>query len=191
MYDALRHNRSLAAARPDPLAALGLAPQGYLLLTIHRAANTDDPARLAAIVTALNALNEPIVFPVHPRTQAALARLDRALARHVRVIDPVGPLDMLRLEEQARLILTDSGGVQKEAYWLAVPCVTLREETEWTETVEQGWNCLAGTDPARITGAVATFQPDGTPPPLFGDGHAAEAIAHILEQTWGWGLARP
>jgi UDP-N-acetylglucosamine 2-epimerase len=187
MYDALRHNLTLAAARPDPRMALGLAGRSYLLATVHRAANTDDPTRLRAIVTALNALAEVVIFPVHPRTRAALRALDVPLAPHVRVLDPLGPLDMLRLEQQARLILTDSGGVQKEAYWLAVPCITLREETEWTETVAQGWNCLAGADPARITAAVAGFAPQGAPPPLFGDGHTAEAITNILEEAWGLG----
>jgi UDP-GlcNAc3NAcA epimerase len=185
MYDALRYNLELAALLPDPLPALDVTPHGYLLVTVHRAANTDDPARLAAIVAALNALDEPVVFPVHPRTRTALAAADLTLAAQVRAIPPVGALEMLRLEQQARLILTDSGGVQKEAYWLAVPCLTLRDETEWVETVAQGWNCLVGTDPARIQAAVAGFHPQGTPPALFGDGHTAERIARILEETWG------
>jgi UDP-N-acetylglucosamine 2-epimerase len=184
MYDALRGNRALAAQRPAPAAVQDLPDKGYLLVTVHRAANTDDPARLRAIVAALNALDEPVIFPVHPRTRAALAA-GLPLRPHVRAIDPVGPLDMLRLEQGARLILTDSGGVQKEAYWLAVPCLTLRDETEWVETVAHGWNVLVGTDPARIIAAVATFAPPGTPPPLYGTGHAAEAIAAILEERWG------
>ncbi len=185
MYDALQGNLALAEGRPAPPAIRDLPGKGYLLVTAHRAANTDDPARLRDIVTALNALDEPVIFPVHPRTRAALAAAGLVLRPHVRAIDPVGPLDMLRLEQAARLILTDSGGVQKEAYWLAVPCLTLRDETEWVETVVEGWNVLVGTDPARITAAVATFDPSGTPPPLYGTGHAAEAIATILEETWG------
>ena len=188
MYDALRANLALAAQRPAPPAVRDLPDKGYLLVTVHRAANTDDPARLRAIVTALNALDELVIFPVHPRTRAVLATAGLALRPHVRAIDPVGPLDMLRLEQGARLILTDSGGVQKEAYWLAVPCLTLRDETEWVETVAQGWNVLVGTDPARIAAAVATFAPPGSPPPLYGTGHAAEAIARILEEYWGLGV---
>jgi UDP-N-acetylglucosamine 2-epimerase len=184
MYDSLQANLVLAAQRPAPAAVRDLPNRGYLLVTVHRAANTDDPAQLRAIVTALNALDEPVIFPVHPRTRAALAA-GLPLRPHVRAIDPVGPLDMLRLEQGARLILTDSGGVQKEAYWLAVPCLTLRDETEWVETVAHGWNVLVGTDPARIIAAVATFAPPGTPPPLYGTGHAAEAIAAILEERWG------
>jgi UDP-N-acetylglucosamine 2-epimerase len=184
MYDSLQANLVLAAQRPAPAAVRDLPNRGYLLVTVHRAANTDDPAQLRAIVTALNALDEPVIFPVHPRTRAALAA-GLPLRPHVRAIDPVGPLDMLRLEQGARLILTDSGGVQKEAYWLAVPCLTLRDETEWVETVAHGWNVLVGTDPARIIATVATFAPPGTPPPLYGTGHAAEAIAAILEERWG------
>jgi UDP-N-acetylglucosamine 2-epimerase len=186
MYDALRGNLALAAQRPAPPAVRDLPDKGYLLVTVHRAANTDDPARLRAIVTALNALDEPVIFPVHPRTRAALAA-GLPLRSHVRAIDPVGPLDMVRLEQGARLILTDSGGVQKEAYWLAVPCLTLRDETEWVETVAQGWNVLVGTDPARIVAAVASFAPSGSPPPLYGTGHAAAAIARILEERWDGG----
>jgi UDP-N-acetylglucosamine 2-epimerase len=183
MYDAVLQ----AAARADAgplLAAQGLVPKGYLLATVHRAGNTDDPARLGAIVQALNALAEPVIFPVHPRTAKALAALGRPLADHIHPIPPVGYGEMIALERDARLILTDSGGVQKEAFWLAVPCVTLREETEWVETVEQGWNRLVGTDPAAIAAAVAGFHPTGTPPPLFGDGHAAERIAGILAAVW-------
>jgi UDP-N-acetylglucosamine 2-epimerase len=186
MYDAVREAAARArdsVAGPLP-ARLGVAPGGYLLATVHRAANTDDPARLSAIVAALNALAEPVVFPVHPRTAKALAALDHPLAPHVQAIAPVGYLDMVALESNARMILTDSGGVQKEAYWLAVPCLTLRGETEWVETVEQGWNRLVGTDPATILAAVAGFHPQGTPPQVFGDGHAAERIAAILAEEW-------
>ena len=184
MYDAVLAAAARSAGR-DTLLRLGLQPGGYLLATVHRAGNTDDPARLGAIVAALNALTEPVVFPVHPRTAKALAALGHPLAAHIQPIAPQGYLDMIALERGARLILTDSGGVQKEAYWLAVPCVTLREETEWVETVAHGWNRLVGTDPAAIQTAVATFHPTGTPPPVFGDGHAAEQIAAVLAEAWG------
>jgi UDP-GlcNAc3NAcA epimerase len=187
MYDAVMQAaaRAEATLEADLLAGLGVRPRGYLLATVHRAGNTDDPARLGAIVAALNSLTEPVLFPVHPRTAKALAALPAPLAAHVRSIPPVGYLEMIALERNARLILTDSGGVQKEAYWLAVPCLTLREETEWVETVEQGWNCLVGADPAAIRAAVSGFRPAGTPPPLFGDGHAAARIAAILAAEWG------
>ena len=113
---------------------------------MHRSENTDDPSRLSSIVTAFNALDEPVVFPVHPRTRKAIAGAGCQLGPHVQLIDPVGYLDMVALTGSARLVLTDSGGLQKEAYWLGVPCVTLRDETEWVETVESGWNTLVGSD---------------------------------------------
>jgi len=114
-------------------------PKAYLLATIHRPQNTDRAENLRSILGALNALDELIVFPAHPRTSEAIERLGYPLRSHVRLIEPVSYLDMLVLEKNARLILTDSGGVQKEAYFFGVPCVTLREETEWVVTVEAGW----------------------------------------------------
>jgi len=186
MYDAVLHAEARArdSVADSLLARLGVTPGGYLLATVHRAANTDDPARLGAIIAALNAMAEPVIFHVHPRTAKALAALAQPFAPHVCPIDPVGYLDMVALESNARMILTDSGGVQKEAYWLAVPCLTLREETEWVETVDQGWNRLVGTDPAAIIAGVAAFRPQGTPAQVFGDGHAAERIAAILAEKW-------
>jgi len=185
MYDAVLG----AAARSESvettlLAALGVAPGGYLLATVHRAANTDDPTHLAEIVAALNSLDEQIVFPVHPRTAKALADLSASLAPHVQAVPPVGYLEMVALERNARKILTDSGGLQKEAYWLAVPCVTLRDETEWVETLDGGWNRLVGTDPALIRDATAAPRPPGSPPPLYGDGHAAERLAAVIAAAW-------
>ena len=155
MYDALMWAVEQAKTRPDPLARLGLTPGQYLLATVHRAENTDDPARLDGILQAFNAVNEPLVWPVHPRTRKKLAEVGFVPARHVRLIEPVGSLDMARLESAARVILTDSGGVQKEAMWLRVPCVTLRDETEWVETVECGANRLCGADTEKILSAVS------------------------------------
>jgi UDP-N-acetylglucosamine 2-epimerase len=140
-------------------------------------------------LTAFGQLQETILFPAHPRTRAALDRFELVPPPNVRLIDAVGYLDMLRLERHARLILTDSGGVQKEAYFFGVPCVTLRDETEWVETVESGWNALAGADSGRIVAAAKRFARDGsrsgdgeTPPPrLFGDGRASEAVADLLD----------
>ena len=121
-----------------------------MLATVHRSENTDDPARLSRILSAFNALDEPVVFPVHPRARKVIAEADCGSEPHVHLIDPVGYLEMVALSASARLVLTDSGGLQKEAYWLGVPCVTLRDETEWVETVEAGWNTLVGADPRAI-----------------------------------------
>ncbi len=186
MYDSVLFNAKLAQQAGGGPARLGLAPRSYYLATVHRAENTDDPARLAGILDAFSRLDRPIVLPLHPRTRKTLgAELDR-LAGHVRVIDPAPYLDMLMLERDARLVLTDSGGVQKEAYWFAVPCVTLRDETEWVELVEAGCNRLAGADPAAILSAVAAFEsagaslPPDRPADLYGDGRAAEKIVRLL-----------
>jgi UDP-GlcNAc3NAcA epimerase len=183
MYDAMLRNLPIARRTSEIRARLGLTARGYLLATVHRAANTDDACRLRGIVAAFNAIPEPIVFPVHPRTRHALDRLGLTFLPHVRTIEPVGYLDMLALEGDARLILTDSGGVTREAFFAGVPCVTLREETEHVETVTSGWNALVGADARRIVQAVATFQPDGAPPMVFGDGTAARKIVDILVDT--------
>jgi UDP-GlcNAc3NAcA epimerase len=181
MFDATWQSLAIARCRSDIQQRLELIPHTYILVTVHRAANADDPKRLGEIVEALNNINQKIVFPVHPRTQKALARLGAEFAPHVQVIEPVGYFDMLMLEEGARLIMTDSGGVQREAYFLGIPCLTLRHETEWMETVEAGWNRLVGTDPATIMDAWRTFELPPERPAIFGDGHASQHIAAILE----------
>jgi UDP-N-acetylglucosamine 2-epimerase len=181
MYDALLRHAPIAAEKSRIVHDLALKRGGYVLATVHRAANTDDPRRLADIIDALALLHEPVILPVHPRTRAALMGTDIEVEPPVRIIDPVGYLDMLALEQAARMVLTDSGGVQKEAYLLGVPCVTLREETEWVETLEGGWNVLAGADTERILAAAKRARPTGTPPPAFGDGHAAERMVGALE----------
>jgi UDP-N-acetylglucosamine 2-epimerase len=180
MLDALHQNLSVARQRSSILSRLHLSTDEYLLATVHRAGNTDNPDNLRSIVAAFNALREPIVFPVHPRTQAAIERLGLPFAPHVRAIEPVGYLDMLLLESHARAILTDSGGVQREAYFLSIPCITLREETEFVETVRAGWNRLVGADTDLIVTAAREFAPPVAHPPLFGDGRAADRIAEIL-----------
>jgi UDP-GlcNAc3NAcA epimerase len=186
MYDSVLFNAQLAETRSDIIERLGLDPGGYYLATVHRAENTDDPARLSAIVRAFEKIERPIVLPLHPRTQKTLgASLDQ-LSGRVRIITPVPYLDMLMLERNARLILTDSGGVQKEAYWFRVPCITLRDETEWVELVEAGCNQVVGADTDAILSAVANLGAEGrslfdaAPRALYGDGHSAEQIIHIL-----------
>lgn len=179
MYDASLFYRSLAAQRSPgkrALARLGLS-KPFRLLTLHRAENTDDPARLRAIFGALNEVIEmPIVFPVHPRTRKVLEREGIALAAHIRAVDPVGYFDMLELEEGCERIVTDSGGVQKEALFFGKPCVTLRDSTEWVETVECGWNRLVGADSTAILAALAIPVPGGSIPELYGDGMSGRAI---------------
>ena len=182
MLDTLMTSLPLARLRSKVLGRLGVQPRGYALTTIHRAANTDDPIRLGRIVEALNRVPETVILPLHPRTRLALDHLGMNLGTHIRPIDPVSYFDMLVLEENARLIATDSGGVQREAYFLGVPCLTLREETEWIATVSAGWNKLVGTTPEVTLEAWTTFQPPAWRPPVYGDGTAALRIAQILDQ---------
>ncbi|MCC6300283.1 MAG: UDP-N-acetylglucosamine 2-epimerase (non-hydrolyzing) [Anaerolineales bacterium] len=182
MLDANLANRPLARRKSTVLSALELDSDSFGLVTVHRAANTDDPARLANIVAALSRVGETVVFPVHPRTRGALEKLDVQFAKNVRMIEPVGYYDMMMLEENARLIATDSGGVQREAYFMKKPCLTLRDETEWTETVSVGWNKLVGADVELIVHEWANFMPPAEQLPIFGDGSAGEKIADILGQ---------
>ncbi len=184
MADALAYAAERAATHSDILQRLGLTEKGFLLATVHRAENTDDPVRLRAILDAFAALDEPIVFPVHPRTRARIEALNlKSKIQNPKSIAPVGYLDMVRLEQAARMILTDSGGIQKEAYWLGVPCVTLRDETEWVETVQAGWNVLAGAETERIVMAACHFAPPTAHPPLYGDGQSADKIALRLTSS--------
>lgn len=179
MLDANLRLAPIARERSQALELAGVEPGGYALVTVHREANTREPA-LGRIVEGLNALEEPVVFPLHPRTAGAIESLGLQLAGHVHPRPPAGYLDFAVLASQARVILTDSGGVQKEAYWYAVPCVSLRENTEWVETVATGWNRLVGTDPAAIAAAAREAGPGSDHPPLYGDGHAADLIADVL-----------
>jgi UDP-N-acetylglucosamine 2-epimerase len=181
MYDAVLQFRHLASNKSTILESLGLKPKGYLLATIHRAYNTDEPTVLSCILTAFQQIDETIIFPIHPRTLGAITDSNITSPQNVHMIDPVGYLDMLMLEQNARLILTDSGGVQKEAYFFKVPCVTLRPETEWVETTSSGWNTIVGTDPAKIIAGINSPVPSGlSHPDYFGDGHAGEKIVSIL-----------
>ncbi len=190
MADALAFVADRTRTHSTIVQQLGLTEGGYLLATVHRAENTDDMTRLRNILSAFAAIEEPIVFPVHPRTRKCIATLElehtpQALPAHVRMIDPVGYLDMVMLEQSARMILTDSGGIQKEAYWLGIPCVTLRDETEWVETVAAGWNSIVGADTAIICSTVHTWTPPADRPPLYGQGQAAQRCVTLLTQPTG------
>jgi UDP-GlcNAc3NAcA epimerase len=185
MYDSVLQFAALARQCSTILDDLGLTPKSYLLATIHRPYNTDVPEDLRAILAAFGEIEEPVVFPVHPRTRAKMADLgldQHPPARNLRLIDPLGYLDMLSLQQNARLVLTDSGGMQKEAYWLGVPCITLRPETEWVETVATGWNVLVGADRERILDAVRSLAAPAQRPALYGDGRAAQRIIEVIEQ---------
>jgi UDP-N-acetylglucosamine 2-epimerase len=181
MYDVLRWRLSRPDREAGVAAGLGLEIGHYALATVHRAENTDDPRRLAGILDGLGriaASGLPVVLPLHPRTRAVLG--DWRPPEHLHVLPPVSYDPMVDLEAGARVVLTDSGGVQKEAYWAGVPCVTMRRETEWTETVAAGWNTLVDTDPDRIAAAALAAVAPPERPDLYGDGHAADLIADAL-----------
>jgi UDP-GlcNAc3NAcA epimerase len=179
MADACFRLTPVARQRSRILEEAGLEPGRYLLLTIHREANVH-PSRLARIADGIRRLEEPVVFPAHPRTRAALEMHDIDLGSHVRLLEPVGYLDLTALASRARVILTDSGGLQKEAYWHRVPCVTLRPSTEWLDTVEIGANVLVDDDPDRLVAAVREARMPANMPPLYGDGRAAARIVQAL-----------
>ncbi len=189
MADASFRLTPVARERSRALETLGLEPGGYLLLTIHREANTE-PQRLARIAEGIRRLDEQIVFPVHPRTRAALELARLVLGPHVLEQPPLGYLDLTALASQARVILTDSGGLQKEAYWHGVPCVTLRPSTEWVDTVEAGANVLVDDDPDRLVKAVAEARMPQERPQLYGDGQAAARIAEALYTLSGHRIGR-
>lgn len=157
-------------------------PEQFILMTVHRAENTDDTERLGGIMDGVRRLPLPVIWPVHPRTAKVIKELGLEVPANVRMVEPVGYFDMLALEMRASLIITDSGGVQKEAYFVKKPCITLRDQTEWVETAADGWNLLAGTDPERILSAFEqiTTHPPRELHPHYGDGHAARKIVEIL-----------
>jgi UDP-N-acetylglucosamine 2-epimerase len=183
MYDAVLMHRESAAVRPV-LQQLNLTAGEYYLCTLHRAENVDNRERLAALLGGLARLDRPAVVPMHPRTRRRLQEFGLEPGPTLRAIDPVGYLDMLALTMNGAAVLTDSGGLQKEAYYMAVPCVTLRSETEWVETVSAGWNVLAG-DPAALAEAVerVTAGRPSDRPQLYGDGQTAARIAAALVDT--------
>ena len=182
MFDVALHYGHKAAAQSDVMDRLKLSPRGYILATVHRQENTDNVQRLGAILAGFSGAQTPVIWPLHPRTRKRIEGFGLQLPSSVRSIDPLGYLDMVMLEKNAALIATDSGGVQKEAYFHRVPCITLRDETEWMETVEMGWNQLVGTDEVRIRKAIQ--QP---PTPLshgatpYGTGDASQGIVKAIK----------
>ncbi len=179
MLDATLQLAPLAARRSHVLDALDLEPRAYVVTTVHREANAV-PERLGRILEGLRRLDEQVVFPVHPRTRKVLEDAGLEAPPNVRLLRPLGYLDFTALASQARVIATDSGGLQKEAYWHGVPCVTLRDTTEWTETVAVKANVLVDDDPDEIAAAVASARMPDERPQLYGDGHASERIAEVL-----------
>ncbi|HKD94878.1 MAG TPA: UDP-N-acetylglucosamine 2-epimerase (non-hydrolyzing) [Gaiellaceae bacterium] len=177
MADACFRLAPIARERSTVLRRHELVPGGYVAATIHREANVR-AERLARIVDGLGRTGERVVLPAHPRTRATLAAIETP--PNVEVLSPLGYLDMAALVSQARVLVTDSGGLQKEAYWYGVPCVTARPSTEWVDTVELGANVLVDDDPERLATAVAAARMPEELPPLYGDGHAAERVAASL-----------
>ena len=181
MYDAVLFNSTIADDKSDILERLGLESRWYILATIHRAENTNSQERLTNLVNAFNESGEKIVLPLHPRTHGFLDKYNLRFGENVQIIEPVGYLDMLKLEKHAKKILTDSGGVQKEAYFMAVPCITMRDETEWVETVEYGWNRLVGANYQSILDAILNFAGgSGEQVQCFGTGDASKRIVEAI-----------
>lgn len=189
MYDALLDGAEIATKTSTILDRLNLRGERFVLVTVHRAENTDQLHRLEGIVTALVGLAEAghtVVFPVHPRTQKQLSKLSLKRSDRFMQIDPVSFLDMIALQSMADLILTDSGGIQKEAHWLQIPCLTLRDDTEWVETIESGWNRLVGADPQRILQAFHEAGPGVRDSWPWKRGEASRSVAQLVGAgAWG------
>ena len=187
MLDSFLYFSKVAERKSRILAELGLERKAYLLATVHRAGNTDTRENLTNIIEAFLSVDERVVFPIHPRTEKCLKRYglyDRLRnAPNVTLLPPVGYLDSIMLTKNAKKVLTDSGGLQKEAYFAKVPCVTLDETTGWVETVEDGWNITVGSNKAKIIKAVKRFEPKGKQRDVFGDGNAAKTIVETLARA--------
>jgi UDP-N-acetylglucosamine 2-epimerase len=188
MFDAALRFAPIAEQNSQILKRLSLEPKSYLLLTLHRAENTDSVQNLGSIVEAMVQSKYPIIFPAHPRTVKLLTQFqlyEKLIgAKNMTLIEPVSFLDMIMLEKNAQKIVTDSGGVQKEAYFYQVPCITLREETEWVETVSDGWNCLVGANVEKIRSAIDNFLPSNPQRGHYGDGNASEKLVDVLNDLF-------
>jgi UDP-GlcNAc3NAcA epimerase len=182
MYDVLKHSMRIAE-QSRILQTLEIQPKDYFLATIHRPSNTDNKLRLSQLLKVLSSASKKVIFPVHPRTKSFIKKygLERYIGRNLHLMKSASYFDFLWLEKNAEKILTDSGGIQKESYILKVPCITLRENTEWIETVNDGWNVLVGADQEKIMAAILHFNPKGRQRNLFGTGDASAKIVKILE----------
>jgi UDP-GlcNAc3NAcA epimerase len=183
MADALFSFIKVSETNSKILDTLDLQPKGYVLATAHRSGNVDDKGNLAQIISGLQSIDKPVILPLHPRTKKMLKEFGLSFSGNVRVIDPVGYLDMLLLEKNAECILTDSGGVQKEAYLFGVRCITMRDETEWKETISTGWNVLTGANAEKICANYNNFHPAGNKPEIYGSGDAADKIVQIIKSS--------
>lgn len=180
MYDAILFFSKIANQKSRIQEKFNLADNDYVLATIHRAENTNDISRLKNIIKSFNECNKKVVLPLHPRTKKYINDFGLTFNDNILSIEPVGYLDMISLELHANRIVTDSGGVQKEAFFLHKPCITLRDETEWVETIDSGWNILVGTDTMKILDSILNFNPKMEQKNIFGNGNAAELITNIL-----------
>ncbi|MCK9592806.1 MAG: UDP-N-acetylglucosamine 2-epimerase (non-hydrolyzing) [Methanoregula sp.] len=185
MVDALRHNAKIAEKKSPVLENLGLIKGDYYVATVHRPGNTDEQKNLTAIIKAFRESGKTVVFPVHPRTKKYLCEygLWDSLSENIRCIDPLGYIDMLHLMKHAKKILTDSGGIQKEAYVMGVPCITMRENTEWIETLTGGWNVLVGADQFKILAAMKADVHRDVNNTVFGKGDAAKRIVKVIQEN--------
>jgi UDP-N-acetylglucosamine 2-epimerase (non-hydrolysing) len=184
MVDSLLYNKEIAERKSQILNDLDLKSKEYLVATIHRASNTNNKENLKDITDAFSEVEETIVFPVHPRTDKFLKAygLYDKLKTSIKLVKPLGYLDFLKLMNHAKKIITDSGGIQKEAYILKVPCITLRENTEWVETVEDGWNVLVGANKEKILKTIRIFEPKGEHKERFGRGDASRKIVFRIDE---------
>ena len=182
MYDAVLMFKELAKTKEALLEDLECKTGEYILTTIHRAENTNDINRLKNMIEALNECGENVILPLHPRTKKFIEGYGLSFNENIKVIDPIGYLEMLMLEENSKMIVTDSGGVQKEAYFMGKPCITMRDETEWVETVQCGWNVIVGTDKEKIKQNIKTFRPTTEQQLIFGDGNASEKILNLINE---------
>lgn len=182
MYDAVLMFKEKSKLKENLLKNLNVEKNNYILTTIHRAENTNDFYRLKNIIEALNESNETVILPLHPRTKKFIEDYGLIFKDNIKVIEPIGYLEMLMLESNAKKIVTDSGGVQKEAYFMGKPCITMRDETEWVETVEVGWNVIVGTNKAKILDAINSFEPKIEQKLIFGDGKASEKIVKLIKE---------
>jgi len=180
MFDAVLKFKDLSYKKMDLLDKLGLNGEEFILSTIHRAENTNYIDRLENIIGALSESNKKIVLPLHPRTKKYINEYGLKVGENVQIIEPVGYLEMVLLESMSKKIVTDSGGVQKEAFFLGKPCITMRDETEWVETVQNGWNMLTGTDKDKIIDGILNFNPSKEQEKIFGDGKAASKILEVI-----------